>query len=112
MGQKVHPTSLRLGITETWRSRWYADKRNFGLMLVEDHKLRQFIKKNYKFAGIPKIEIERNRDKVHVILHTARPGIIIGRRGSEVDKLRDEIAGLLGRDVMINIKEEIGRAHV
>ena len=105
MGQKVHPTSLRLGITETWRSRWYADKKNFGLMLVEDDKLRKFIGKNYKFAGIPKIEIERTRDKVHVILHTARPGIIIGRRGAEVDKLRDELAGLLGRDVLINIKE-------
>jgi small subunit ribosomal protein S3 len=105
MGQKVHPTSFRIGLLETWRSRWYADKKNFGLMLVEDQKLRNYIKKNYKFAGIPKIEIERTRDQVHVTLHTARPGIIIGRRGAEVDKLRDELSSLTGRDVTINIKE-------
>lgn len=105
MGQKVHPTSFRIGITETWRSRWYADKKNFGHLLVEDHKIRRHIKENYQFAGIPKIEIERNREQVKVILHTARPGIIIGRRGAEVDKLRDEVEELTGRSVTVNIKE-------
>ena len=105
MGQKVHPVSIRLGIVETWRSKWYADKRTFGLLLVEDQKIRLYIKKNYKFAGIPRIDIERTRDKVHVTLHCARPGIIIGRRGSEVDKLRDELGKLTDRDVSINIKE-------
>ena len=105
MGQKVHPTSFRIGITETWRSRWYADKKTFGFLLVEDYKIRRHIKQNYQFAGIPKIEIERNREQVKVILHTARPGIIIGRKGAEVDKLRDELEELTGRIVTINIKE-------
>ncbi|HUW30623.1 MAG TPA: 30S ribosomal protein S3 [Planctomycetota bacterium] len=105
MGQKVHPTSMRIGITEDWRSRWYADKKHFGLLLVEDHKIRNHIKKNYHFAGIPKIEIERNREQAKVILYTARPGIIIGRKGAEVDKLRDELETLTGRTIMINIKE-------
>jgi len=105
MGQKVHPTGMRIGITEDWRSRWYADKKHFGLLLVEDQKIKRHIKKNYSFAGIPKIEIERNREQVKVILHTARPGIIIGRKGAEVDKLRDELIDLTGRTVTINIRE-------
>ncbi|NQT21013.1 MAG: 30S ribosomal protein S3 [Planctomycetes bacterium] len=105
MGQKVNPTSFRIGITETWRSRWYADKQNFGHLLVEDYKIRRHIKENYQFAGIPKIEIERNREQVKLILHTARPGIIIGRKGAEVDKLRDEVEELTNRTVTINIKE-------
>jgi len=105
MGQKVHPTSFRIGITEDWRSRWYADKKNFGHLLVEDSRIRTHIKRNYQYAGIPKIEIERNREQAKVILHTARPGIIIGRKGAEVDKLRDELEALTGRTVTINIKE-------
>ena len=105
MGQKVHPTSFRLGITEDWRSRWYADKKGFGHLLVEDQKVRRHVKDNYHFAGIPKIEIERNREQVKVILHSARPGIIIGRKGAEVDKLRDELEEITGRTVSINIKE-------
>jgi small subunit ribosomal protein S3 len=96
---------MRLGILGTWDSRWYSDKKNFGFMLVEDQKIRAFIRKNYRFAGIPRVEIERTRDRVHVTLHTARPGIIIGRRGAEVDKLRDELASLTGRDVTVNIEE-------
>lgn len=105
MGQKVHPTSFRLGITEDWRSRWYADKKHFGILLVEDYLIRKHIKKGYHFAGIPKIEIERNREQAKVILYVARPGIIIGRKGAEVDKLRDELEALTGRTIMINIKE-------
>ena len=81
MGQKIRPTGFRVGIIEDWRSRWYATKKEFGDLLVEDFKIRKFIKKKYSFAGIPKIEIERTRDQVIVILHTARPGIIIGRKG-------------------------------
>jgi len=105
MGQKVHPTGMRIGITEGWNSRWYADKKHFGMLLVEDQKIKRHIKKNYSFAGIPKIEIERNREQIKVILHTARPGIIIGRKGAEVDKLRDELIELTGRTVTINIRE-------
>jgi len=105
MGQKVSPIGFRTGITLDWRSRWYAGKKEFGTLLVEDQKIRAFIKRNYMYAGIPKIEIERVRDEVKVILHTARPGVIIGRKGAEVDRLRDRIEDLTGRRVAINIKE-------
>jgi len=105
MGQKVNPTGFRVGIVETWRSRWYAPKREFGDLLVEDHKIRKFIKEKYQFAGIPKIEIERTRDQVVVHLHTARPGIIIGRKGQEVDRLKAELEDLTGRRMELKIVE-------
>jgi small subunit ribosomal protein S3 len=105
MGQKVRPTGFRVGITEPHRSRWYANKREFGSLLVEDHKIRSFIKEKYQFAGIPKIEIERTRDQVVVHLHTARPGIIIGRKGQEVDRLKAELEDLTGRRMDLKIIE-------
>lgn len=105
MGQKVRPTSLRIGITEDWRSNWYADKNNFGNLLVEDQKIRRHVKKNYGFAAIPRIDIERTREEARVTLHTARPGLIIGRKGAGIDKLKDELEKLTGRQVTIKIKE-------
>ena len=105
MGQKVRPTGFRVGIMEDWSSRWYASKKEFGVLLVEDQKIRRLIKQEYHFAGIPKIEIERTRDDVKVILHTARPGIVIGRQGKEVDQLRDRLQELTGRRININIQE-------
>ena len=90
MGQKTHPTGFRIGITENWRSRWYSKKKEFGRLLIEDQRIREYIKREYKFAGIPKIEIERDIEKVKVFLHTARPGVIIGRKGARVDKLKEE----------------------
>lgn len=105
MGQKVCPIGFRLGITQNWKSIWYADKKVFGTLLVEDQKIRSLIKKNYGFAGIPLIEIERTRQDAKITLHTARPGLIIGRKGSEVDKLKDEIKKLVVSDVVIKIKE-------
>src|SRR5687767_14979307 len=105
MGQKVRPTGFRIGITEEWRSRWYAPKREYGALLVEDKKIRDFIKKKYEFAGIPKIEIERTRDQVVVHLFTARPGIIIGRKGQEVDRLKAELEDLTGRRMDLKIVE-------
>ena len=106
MGQKVNPTSLRIGITEDWRSRWYAGKKKFGKLLVEDQKIRKYIKKNYRFTGIPKIVIERTRDEeVRVTLYTARPGLIIGRKGAEIEKLKDTIEKLVGKTVDIRIQE-------
>lgn len=105
MGQKTRPTGFRIGITEDWRSRWYASKKEFGELLVEDFKIRQFVKKKYLFAGIPKIEIERTRDNVIVHLHTARPGIIIGRKGQEVDRLKSELEDLTGRRMDLKIIE-------
>ena len=111
MGQKVRPTGFRVGIMEDWRSRWYASKHEFSDLLVEDFKIRKFIKNKYGFAGIPKIEIERTRDEVKVVLHTARPGIIIGRKGQEVEKLQGEMQELVGRRINIKI-EEIARPEI
>jgi small subunit ribosomal protein S3 len=105
MGQKVNPTGFRIGIVEPWRSRWYATKKEFGSLLVEDYKIRSFIKKKYQFAGISKVVIERTRDQVVVHLHTARPGIIIGRKGQEVDRLKAELEDLTGRHMDLKIVE-------
>jgi small subunit ribosomal protein S3 len=105
MGQKVRPTGFRVGIVEDWRSRWYATKREFGDLLIEDFKIRNFVKKKYEFAGIARIEIERTRDQVIVKLHTARPGIIIGRKGQEVDRLKAELEDLTGRRMDLKIVE-------
>jgi len=105
MGQKIHPTGFRIGITEPWRSRWYAPKRAFGQLVVEDEKIRTFIKAEYGFAAISMVEIERTREEVKVIVHSARPGLIIGRKGAEVDKLREELEELTGRRITVNIVE-------
>jgi small subunit ribosomal protein S3 len=111
MGQKVNPTGFRTGIMIGWKSRWYASKQEFSTLLMEDHKLRAFVKDKYRFAGIPKIEIERTRDEVKVILFTARPGIIIGRKGQEVERLQGELQNLIGRRINIKI-EEISRPEI
>jgi len=105
MGQKVLPIGLRLGIVEDWRSRWYASKNQFKDILLEDHKIRKYIKGHYKFAGIPKIEIERKGEEVNILLHTARPGLIIGRKGAEIDKLRAALEKLTGKKINVNIVE-------
>jgi small subunit ribosomal protein S3 len=111
MGQKVKPTGFRTGIMEGWKSRWYAPKQEFKELLLEDHKIRKFVKTKYRVAGIPKIEIERTRDEVKVVLYTARPGIIIGRKGQEVEKLQEELQTLTGRRINIKI-EEIQRPEI
>lgn len=105
MGQKVNPTGYRIGIMEGWRSRWYATKKDFGDLLLEDRKIRDFIKREYKFAGIPRVEIERTRDQVVIHLFTARPGIIIGRKGQEVDRLKARLEDLTGRRMELKIVE-------
>ena len=105
MGQKVRPTGFRVGVVEDWRSRWYAPKKEFGPLLVEDFRVREFVKKKYQYAGIPKIEIERTRDQVVVHLFAARPGIIIGRKGQEVDRLKAELEELTGRRMELKIVE-------
>ena len=105
MGQKVRPTGYRVGVMEDWRSRWYASKKEFGQLLIEDFKIRDFVKKRYQFAGIPKIEIERTRDQVVVKLFTARPGIIIAGKGQEVDRLKAELEDLTGRRMELRIVE-------
>jgi small subunit ribosomal protein S3 len=111
MGQKVNPVGFRTGIMTGWKSRWYASKQEYSELLLEDFKLRKFVKEKYRFAGIPRIEIERTRDEVKVILHTARPGIIIGRKGQEVERLQAEMQALVGRRINIKI-EEISRPEI
>jgi len=111
MGQKVNPVGFRTGIMIGWKSRWYAPKREFAELLLEDHKIRAFIKGKYRYAGIPKIEIERTRDEVKVILFAARPGIIIGRKGQEVERLQTELQELVGRRINIKI-EEVSRPEI
>ena len=94
-----------------WKSRWYASKKEFADLLIEDQKIRKYVHEKYKFAGIPKVEIERTRDEVKVILYAARPGVIIGRKGQEVEQLQDELQGLVGRRINIKI-EEISRPEL
>ena len=105
MGQKVRPTSLRLGITEDWSSHWFADKKTFGQYLVEDQKIRTYTKHHYYYAGIPKIEIRRTRGQVHVTVHCARPGLVIGRRGVEVERLKGGLEELTGGSVEVAVEE-------
>lgn len=111
MGQKVNPVGFRTGIMVGWKSRWYASKREFSDLLVEDQKIRDFVKDKYRYAGLPKIEIERTRDEVKVILFAARPGIIIGRKGQEVERLQAELQELVGRRINIKI-EEVARPEI
>jgi len=104
MGQKVHPYGFRLGFNKTWRSRWYAD-RDYAKLLHEDLSLRKDLKERFSHAGVSKIEIERAANKLKIDIHTSRPGIIIGRKGTEVDKLKTEIQKQTNREVFINIQE-------
>ncbi len=104
MGQKVHPLGFRLGITRTWDSRWFSQKE-YGDFLVEDLRLREFLKKRLSEASVSRIEIERAAGKIRVIIHTARPGVVIGSRGSEIEKLRREILRMTEREVIVDIKE-------
>ena len=104
MGQKVNPHGMRVGIIKDWDSRWYAEK-DFADYLVEDHKIRTFVKKKLYAAGISKVEIERSTDRVRVIIHTAKPGVVIGRGGAEIEKLKNEIAKLTDKKLLVDIKE-------
>jgi small subunit ribosomal protein S3 len=104
MGQKVHPTGFRLGISTDWKSRWFADKL-YKDYIGEDVKIRRMMSKGLERAGISKVDIERTRDRVRVDIHTARPGIVIGRKGAEADRIRGELEKLTGKQVQLNILE-------
>ncbi len=110
MGQKVHPIGFRLGISKTWDSQWYAEKE-FSRLLHEDIKIRKYIKKKLHHAGISKITIERAAQKVKINIHTARPGIIIGKRGTEVENLKDELEKMTDKELYLNI-QEVRRAEI
>ena len=105
MGQKVHPTGVRVGIIKDWNSKWYADSKNFADYLVEDQKIRKFLKKKLYAAGISKIEIERTAKIVKINLYTAKPGIVIGKGGAGADAVKQEVAKLIGKEVNLNIVE-------
>jgi small subunit ribosomal protein S3 len=104
MGQKVHPIGLRLGIIKTWDSRWFSQK-NYAKLLHEDIKIRKIVKERLMHAGVSKIEIERAGQKAKINIHTARPGIIIGKKGAEVDKLKKDLEAMTGKQMYINIQE-------
>ena len=104
MGQKVHPTGFRLGYNKTWRSRWYAEK-DYANLLHEDVVLKKDLKKRFAHAGVSRVEVERAANKLKISIYTSRPGIIIGRKGQEVDKLKQEIQKKTGKEVFINIQE-------
>jgi small subunit ribosomal protein S3 len=104
LGQKTHPIGNRLGIIKTWDSRWYA-KRDYEKQLLEDITIRRNLKQRLYHAGVPKIEIERTGQNIRIIIHTARPGIIIGKKGAEVEKLRKDLMDMTGKEVSIDIKE-------
>ncbi len=108
MGQKVHPTGIRLGIVKDWTSKWYADSKTFARYIKADHLMRDYIKKKLKDASVSRIVIERNAGKANITIFTARPGIVIGKKGEDIEKLRAEVAELCGMvitDVRININE-------
>ena len=105
MGQKVNPHGLRVGVIKNWDSRWFAKDAQFGDLLVEDYKIREYLKKLLYQAGVPTIEIERSGDKVKIFIHCSRPGIVIGKGGSEIDKLKTELEKMIGKSVSINIIE-------
>ena len=105
MGQKVNPHGLRVGVIKDWESRWFADSENFADNLVEDYKIREFLKKKLYHAGISKIEIERTSDRVKVLVYTAKPGVVIGKGGAEIEKLKAELAKYSAQKVLVDIKE-------
>ncbi len=105
MGQKTRPTGFRVGITEPWRSRWFAQKREFGDLLIEDKKIRDYVKAKNKGAGIAMVVIERTRDNVVIHLHSSRPGILIGQKGQNVDRVKAELEDLTGRRMDVKIVE-------
>ena len=105
MGQKVHPRGFRLGVIKPWRSRWYAERKAFPALLKEDETIRKYLHQRLGHAAVSEIEIDRKPQKIVVTVHTARPGVVIGKQGAEVDKLRDELAHLTKSEVSINVEE-------
>ena len=105
MGQKSNPIGLRLPLNKEWRSKWYSDKRNFGKLLSEDYAIRSLLKKKLESASVPKILIERATSRCRVTIFTARPGVVIGRKGAEIDKIKEELSKMTGKEVYVDIQE-------
>src|SRR5499426_2846521 len=105
MGQKTNPIGLRVGVNKDWRSKWYSDKRDFGKLLAEDRKIRDTLKKRLESASVPKILIERAATRCRITILTARPGVVIGRKGAEIDKLKEELSKMTGKEIYVDILE-------
>ena len=105
MGQKVNPVGLRIGVIRTWDSRWYADKKNYSNYILEDIRIRKFVKERLSHAGVSKVEIERSSKRIKLRIFSARPGIVIGKKGSEIAQLKDDISKLTTQEVLIDIQE-------
>ena len=105
MGQKVNPNGLRLGINKDWEARWYSNKKDFAKYLDKDIRIREYIEKNFKNAGIAKVEIERNAKKTEVVIHTSKPGVMIGHGGEEIEKLKKQLSKVAGENVQISIAD-------
>ncbi len=105
MGQKTNPIGLRIAVNRDWRSKWYADKRDFRGLLAEDCRIRDILKLKLEAASVPKIQIERASTRCRVTIFTARPGVVIGRKGAEIDKLKEEISLLTGKEIYVDIQE-------
>ncbi len=105
MGQKVHPTGIRLGIVKDWTSRWYADSKNYPIFLLQDIKVREYIKQKLSHASVSRIQINRPANNAQITIHTARPGIVIGKKGEDIDKLKLEVSKMINVPVKINVEE-------
>jgi small subunit ribosomal protein S3 len=105
MGQKTNPIGLRVAVNKDWRSKWYADKKDFGRLLAEDQLIRSILKKKLEAASVPRILIERAATRCRVTILTARPGVVIGRKGSEIDKLKEELSKMTGKEIYVDILE-------
>ena len=105
MGQKVHPTGIRLGITKDWTSKWYADSKNYGEFLHTDLKVREYLQKKLAAASVSRIQIERPANNARITIHSARPGLVIGKKGEDIERLRSEVSQMMGVPVHINIEE-------
>jgi small subunit ribosomal protein S3 len=105
MGQKTNPIGLRIALNKDWRSRWFAEKKDFGRLMVEDCKIRQILKAKLEAASVPKILIERAANRCRITIFTARPGVVIGRKGAEIDKLKEELSKMTGKEIYVDIQE-------
>ena len=105
MGQKTNPIGLRIAVNKDWRSKWYADKKEFGKLLSEDRKIREILKKKLESAAVPKIQIERAATRCRITIFTARPGVVIGRKGAEIDKIKEELSKMTGKEIYVDIQE-------
>ncbi len=105
MGQKTNPIGLRVAVNRDWRSKWYADKKDFGKLLTEDRRIRDILKKKLESASVPKIIIERAATRCRITIFTARPGVVIGRKGAEIDKIKEELSKMTGKEIYVDIQE-------